>query len=396
MSSDSSFDIEFDYRFDTRGFFDNPVRRNALEKAAETWESLINDEFPDVPAGVEFSVKNPENGSQSPLITLEEPIDDLRIFVGAQSPPFGESGSAIARGGFSGVDASGDALTSRISENFRGTGPVSNFEPWAGNISFNPSPNANDGTRTEWFFDPTPETSDDVPDGTIDFISTAIHEIGHVLGIGTAPIFQEIGAGGSFDGVNATAVNNGNPIPLENELFHVQEGFFNDQVLMDPVGSPGRTLPSQIDLALLSDIGYEIDGFAPQGSTPTLASDSTDPVLGTNVKNTLNGFESNAQLPGHQGHHTLHGERQNDIHLGQEGIDPLTFGNNNSANQINNFDGTSETRPIDSKLESLTGEERLKSLSPPLSNESQFMPSFNNPISILEGTTLTLENFDIV
>lgn len=390
MSSNSSFNIEFDYRFDDRGFFDNPVRRNALEAAADIWENLIQDEFPNVPAGTQFSINNPQNGAQSPLITLEEPIDDLLIFIGAQSPPFGDSGSALARGGFSGVDASGEFFASRISSDFQGTGPVTNFEPWAGNISFDPSPNLSDGTRAECFFDATPETSNDIPNGSIDFIGTALHEIGHVLGIGSAPIFEEIGTGGAFDGVNATAVNNGKPIPLEDDLFHVQEGFFNDQVLMDPVVDLGRSLPSQVDLALLSDIGYEIDGFTPQGSTPTIATEARDPILGTSVKNTLNGLESNNQLAGYQGDDSLNGVGENNMRFDPE------YANHASADLINEFDITTETMQIDSTLGADSAGEVLASLSQSFSNNSQFMPSSTNPIFIPKEIPLPPENFDIV
>jgi hypothetical protein len=45
----NSFNIVFDYRFDTSGFFNDPQRRATLEAAAKAWESLIADEFPNVP-----------------------------------------------------------------------------------------------------------------------------------------------------------------------------------------------------------------------------------------------------------------------------------------------------------------------------------------------------------
>ena len=56
-----SFNIEFDYRFDTNGFFNSTVR-SALEEAARIWESHIEDEFPNFSAGQALSVRNPQTG----------------------------------------------------------------------------------------------------------------------------------------------------------------------------------------------------------------------------------------------------------------------------------------------------------------------------------------------
>ncbi len=80
-----SFDIAFDYRFDTTGFFNDPVRRAALEEAARVWEAILKDEFDDVPAGVSFNIINPSDGESWETVTLTDPIDDLVVFVGARS-----------------------------------------------------------------------------------------------------------------------------------------------------------------------------------------------------------------------------------------------------------------------------------------------------------------------
>ena len=240
-ASSSDFDIEFDYRFDSTGFFNDPTRRAALEAAGEVWESVIQDEFASVPAGTQLRVQNPATGSISERITLEEAIDDVLVFVGARNLP----GNIIGLAGFSAIFI-GDGLSNRLSG--------SDFEPWTGQITFD--------TDTDWFFDSTPNTTNDVPFGDVDFISTAVHEIGHILGISTAPIFEELSTFNGFEGPNALSINGGDPVPLESDL-HVQEGFLGNTVVMDPIQNPGasnRTL-SEVDLALLADIGYEIAGF---------------------------------------------------------------------------------------------------------------------------------------
>ena len=50
-----SFNIKFDYRFDTEGFFNDPEKRIVLEQAAQIWSYYIQDEFTDIPAGEEIN-----------------------------------------------------------------------------------------------------------------------------------------------------------------------------------------------------------------------------------------------------------------------------------------------------------------------------------------------------
>ena len=347
--------IEFDYSFDRNGFFNSPERRSALEKAGEIWSSLINDDFEAIPEGVEFTIQNPTTGETETII-LEEEIDDIVIYVGANTSPYGGSSDGqplinnhschltgcvcckcsvsnnnninlsqrgvldsdnskiLGKAQVDGIDLKGDIFQRRISDNFRDRGVVTDFEPWAGTISFN--------SEVNWDFsldNPNPEQ--------IDFISVALHEIGHVLGIGTAPIFDSIGAGRNFDGVNALAVNNGDPIPLEADLGHIQEGFQGNNVLLDPTKNIGRNLPSNIDLAILADIGYEIDGFTTQGSIPALATSEGELIFGSIVNDNIDGLLGDDRIQGGLGKDTLFGSGGNDILFGQEDRD-LIFGGN--------------------------------------------------------------------
>ncbi len=247
------FQIQYDYRFDTNNFFADPARKSVLEEAANIWENYIQNDFPTVPAGTSFTLQNPQTGNRE-TVSLNNSVDDLVIFVGAQNIPLSQK--ALAFAGYDGTDTSDITLRNRLSG--------SNFEPWAGTITFNSSPTFLDGIPTSWFFDLTPETSNDIPTNSVDFLSTALHEIGHILGIGTAPIFKTLGAGGSFVGTNAKSVNGGNPIPLESDLSHIQAGFLSDgrPVLLTSNNPGGRLLPTRVDLAVLADIGYNISGFS--------------------------------------------------------------------------------------------------------------------------------------
>jgi hypothetical protein len=241
----SNFNIQFDYRFDTNGWF-TTEKRTALEAAAAVWESIITDEFAEVSANTLLSVENPQTGVMEQF-NSDYAIDDLVIFAGAR-PTTG----ALAEGGPSGIWYVGSELETRYKGN--------DFEPWTGSITFDPTAN--------WFFDPNPLVSDPIPSGQSDFVSVAVHEIGHILGIGTADAFDNlvVYSSGSyyFVGTNATAQNGGYSMPMETDRSHIQEGYgevgATGEVAMDPTLTVGtRKLITRLDAALLDDIGYNID-----------------------------------------------------------------------------------------------------------------------------------------
>ncbi|GIT91415.1 hemolysin [Jannaschia pagri] len=328
-----SFDISFDYRFDSLGYFDDPARRAALEEAARIWEASIKDEFPNVPVGTIFTIDDPNDSSVERQIVVEEEIDDVLIFIGAT-----DLNGSLGVGGFDGVDAEGDAFKSRVSGNFRGE-IVTDFEPWTGTVTFD--------SNTDWNFD----LAGAVP-GQIDFLTVALHEIGHVLGFGTSAIFKDIGAGGFFTGPNAVAANDGDPVPLQNTLGHVVEGFDGDTVLLDPfVSSGARILPGTFDLALLADIGYEIDGFEKQGERPAITTDGDDiTVFGTILGDAFDGKGGRDQIQGNSGNDTILGGSENDTLFGGEDNDDLTGGSGDDQLQGGNGDDTLRDGEGDDRL----------------------------------------------
>ncbi|MEM7759619.1 MAG: hypothetical protein AAF298_16050 [Cyanobacteria bacterium P01_A01_bin.40] len=237
-----SFEIEFDYRFDEANFF-TPERRAILEQAGDIWSSYIQDDFTPINPGETLPL-NINNTQQE--ITLEEPLDDLLIFVTYSDLSPNEN--FLAQGSF----AANFIVGSDRQERIQG----SDFEPWLGKIEFNQA------AGDKLFFDPTPETSNDIPVNQQDFLSLALHEIGHVLGIGTSGAFSDQVDNGQFTGELSVQLNQGNPIPLDDEAGHVAEGFTLDpesDALLDQLFSTGeRNLPTDLDLAVLADIGYEI------------------------------------------------------------------------------------------------------------------------------------------
>jgi len=237
------FSIKFDYRFDRVGFFDRPERKAALEAAARAWSAVLSNDFLRVPAGTKLTLNDPENRDQDVSVeSLEEDIDDLLIFVGTS-----EAIPGYGRGGPSGVAESSDAT---LQKSFRNRQAGKRFQPWAGSISFKGS--------ADYFFDPTPETSDDLPQEQFDFISLATHEIGHVLGFASAPAFTALESRATFTG-KAAVTAYGEAVPLEPDLGHLADGTESDGVeaLMTPKLRNGiRQTPTTLDIAVLLDLGY--------------------------------------------------------------------------------------------------------------------------------------------
>lgn len=343
--------IEFDYRFDTNGFFNNPQRRTALEYAGEIWSNLLQDDFEAIPAGAEFTITNPTRGNGETIV-LDSEIDDLLIFVGSGSLNNNSSeslhasdyhlracachscasassnkivnlsqpgilgtenvvaiDSLLAQAQVNGTDLQGDIFQRRVSNDFRGD-VATDFEPWAGTISFSPNESIN------WNFD-----LNNTDSSAIDFISVALHEIGHILGIGVAPIFDELASGGTFSGVNAVAANDGVRIPLEADLSHVSEGFADNSVLLDPLLNEDRNSPSEIDLAMLADIGYEIAGFNKQGELLEIATDETEEIFGSDIDDTIFGLAGDDRIQANDGNDTINGGMGDDTVLGTAGAD---------------------------------------------------------------------------
>lgn len=257
-----SFNIQFDYRFDTQGWF-TPERKAALEAAANVWETILQDEFPDVAAGTEIFTRNPQpiritktdttitQEFENTLLQLDQPIDDVLIFVAA-----GDLGSSVLGLGGASLSTAG-----QFGDRWQGN----DFEPWVGSITFNSTAN--------WFIDPTPSTADDIPTYQNDLISVAVHEMAHVLGFstGSQAYDQQLG-NQSFNGPNAVANNGGQPIPMEADGLHIRTNYkFGNTGLplmtpLNPIGT--RLLPTVLDVAILDDIGYLVN-YSAASQNPT-------------------------------------------------------------------------------------------------------------------------------
>lgn len=95
---------------------------------------------------------------------------------------------------------------------------------------------------------------------TAGIISVTAHEIGHVLGHANGiPAFDRHVYGNSFRGPNAMDANFGSPVELQDDGAHVDSCFsimgYCHELGLEKVVSVYR--PNRVDVALLTDLGYE-------------------------------------------------------------------------------------------------------------------------------------------
>ena len=244
-STDIKFKVQIDYRFDKAGFFSDPVRKQALEGACRTWGRLLSDSFANIPKDTFIRVRDPEKPTEPALsMNVEYEIDDLLVFVASSDLPGGTTGLSSPTAGLSGI--TDPTLATALDKRFN----QQPFQPWTGWISFD--------TTTTFHFDPNPELGNVVPEGKIDFVSVALHELGHVLGFGTAAAFKSKISAGAFTG-QKTQTLVGGPLTLSPDLAHVPNTTMSggQRLLMDVSDATGtRYLPTPLDRAVFEDLGY--------------------------------------------------------------------------------------------------------------------------------------------
>ena len=237
-----TFHITIDYRFDTKGFFASADRKKALEGAARIWGRLIKDDFAKVPKGTPIKVRDPEHPAEPAVgLDIDDDIEDLVIFVGSSTFAGSVTASSQATAGLAAI--TDDALRTSLDQRFHGMP----FQPWTGWISFD------DGEP--WYFDADPDVPKTIPAGKLDFVSVALHEMGHVLGFGTADAFKALAKNGTFTGAKAKAANGGTAPALSSDGGHFASTVLvsGKRPLMDVSDAAAtRYLPTSIDIAPFS------------------------------------------------------------------------------------------------------------------------------------------------
>jgi hypothetical protein len=253
--------IQLDYRFDTRGFFDashpqGAAARGALERAAAAFASISDALAPIAPASgntwTTGTFLHPGAGGFVSVADLAVPADAIVVFVGGR--PLGgalgfASGSTI--GSASGDPAFLETLAAR--GQLGALDPIpTDFGPWGGSITFN--------AAAPWHFGVSagPAVTEQ------DFLTTATHEIAHILGIGIAASWDARVFDGHFEGA-ASIASFGEPVRVDATGGHWAEGVASlargvaQETLMDPTTSRGvREWMTDLDWAGLRDVGWQV------------------------------------------------------------------------------------------------------------------------------------------
>ena len=280
--------IEFNYDFDTAGFFsgsEGSTRRETLEQAASFYENFFTDNLLEIPpaSGVNTwtaTFSNPATGNQQSIQDLAIPEDTIIVYVGGRDLPV-----SLGQGGPGGFSATG---TEDFLNLIRGRGqagalatPATDYSLWGGSITFDTNIVLNSNSF-DWHnsVDTAGLESDE-----IDFLSVAIHEMSHVLGLinGANTSWNNQISGTGFTGTNALAVYraeddpNANSVPLNADPDHWQNGITSFTLAGDqqePALTTGgnqlgeRQLLTNLDYAAFKDIGWEVDtsSFEPEES----------------------------------------------------------------------------------------------------------------------------------
>jgi len=260
----SSISIEFDYSYDTHGLFTDEItgapieaRRSLLNTAASFYAGFSDNLTPITPQSKDswsVSIGHPSStGSSLTLDNLNIDSNTIRIYVGGS--PSAPGVLAFAGTGFD-LTANGstgfvDAVNTRGQLNTTGQN-ASDYGVWGGSIWFN--------SGIDWYFN---ESSAGLVSQS-DFLTTATHEIGHILGFGKADSWFSQIVNGVFTGT-ASITEHGLPVTIGQNSSHWGEGtmsFYSgmeQETLMDPNTPFGqRQLPTDLDYAGFADIGWQV------------------------------------------------------------------------------------------------------------------------------------------
>lgn len=254
-SAAGAINFQFDYTYATGTFVDDPTVQALLDSAAAQYspftDNLLRIDEADFPAGNTWSARitDPTSGTNPTYIPgLVVPEDTLIIYVGARELGGSTAGQA-APGGFS-LSATQQSWIDTV--DFRGqTGEQTDtdFGPWGGYISFD--------TTTSWNLTAALPSA-----GEVDFLSVAVHELGHIMGVGPSGSWQALINTGSpdvFTGPESVNVYGSN-VPLDPDQAHWSDSLVGvPEPALDPVITTGaRKLLTTLDYAGFADIGWDV------------------------------------------------------------------------------------------------------------------------------------------
>jgi hypothetical protein len=275
-----SITIQIDYSHDAGGFFTGHTdRQSLLQTAANNLSLRLGDALSAITPGGNNTwtavFADPGNGSQDQVANPIIASNTLVVFAGGHDL----GTNVLGVGGPGGLSASGtqawlNTVAGRGQAGALGsTNLQTDFGPWGGSVSFST-------TFAHWFFG---TTTSGIQPNQVDFLSVAEHELGHVLGFGTAHSWENLVSGSTFTG--AAAVKEfGGSVPTDAAFpnaAHWANGTSDHGAIctMDPVATNGaRTAFTALDFSGLQDLGWQVEktvtpqaGTTPQSTTVNTA-----------------------------------------------------------------------------------------------------------------------------
>jgi hypothetical protein len=289
MTSSAAIDIQFDYSLDTQGFFSSSDAKTSLEAAGSFFEGLLQDTFDAITPGTVYNAgteaqfsdtwtidfNHPGTGNAHSIVDKSIAANTLLIYAGGRNVD--GSGGTLASAGPWGYSVSGvtsflDNVLSRGESGITdGSGSrlstETDFAPGGGSIVFD--------TSESWFYNSDVNSTTAPTGGQMDFLSTAMHELAHVLGFGTADggssndgSWSGKISSGAFTGAFSKASNGGSNVSLDGGNGHWADGTtsvrhldgVSQEANMDPTTTSNeRKLFTNLDIMGLRDVGWEIN-----------------------------------------------------------------------------------------------------------------------------------------
>lgn len=291
--------FRFDYSLDRSGLFADPQAQAALEHAGRMVLQHLTDDLDAISPGGKLEwlarFRHPSTGADSidpNTLTATIPVannlrlasNELIVFVGGRDLPGNQLGVAF-RGSWA-FPATGpitpqeqaQILAFRNTVQYRGETDAgqstpTDFGPWGGSVSF-------DTSDRSWYFG---RDLNQLPPGQSDFVTTAAHELLHILGFGSSPSWDALATLTAFSGTASraayAAIGGTGNVPLEHGDHWGDE--LEDQLgeltlMREAVASGTRQLPTPLDFAALVDIGWEFQAANVQVTADHVYADNGD------------------------------------------------------------------------------------------------------------------------
>ncbi|TWT75177.1 dockerin type I domain-containing protein [Allorhodopirellula solitaria] len=270
LENANTVQFRFDYSNDTGFFNDHPERRALLEQAGRMITDRLNDTLDAIPPSNsaiqwEAHYTHPATGANTKLPAgFSVAANEIVVFAGSrnlQSLDF--PGGGMVRAIADGVNtpfsyscpattqaqctAFGETITTRGEGVTLGANAV-DFAPFVASLTFD----SRSETIDAWNFEDGPLLTNQVR-----FLKLAQHELAHVLGFGVSSSFIARASSGEFIGPQADAAYVGaGHLPLNGG--HIAQSVLDEQptIMTSSIQSSG--LLSEIDFAVLDDVGWQV------------------------------------------------------------------------------------------------------------------------------------------